>query len=267
MRKILLGTIVPVGLAIAFSGTAYAGGFDDVSGTLSGSYAYFADGSGMNLYGVNGALTFPITPVWTENNGIEVYGGYHAPTTGDVDMWNIGGAIYAGGKDGRIEASYTYHDLGVQSIHLHTFGLGGEWFASPSVSVDVRGGGASGEYTSHGVFHGGSINRSVSGGFIGGQAKWYVIPDVSVSAGFDCWSAGTNIPVETLQAEWLVSESTPVALYGGYQHFVSNGWGEDILFVGVKLFTNGAGAKTLVDRERTGSLGYITPSLAFFGEY
>jgi len=76
---------------------------------------------------------------------------------------------------------------------------------------------------------------------------------------------GGHATSETIKGEWLFSQSLPVALYGGYEHsdLNSSGFGYsaggagDLVFIGLKLYMNGDGSGTLVDRQRNGSLGYI----------
>ena len=60
-----------------------------------------------------------------------------------------------------------------------------------------------------------------------------------------------------------------MSVYGGYQHVDAGflGGNEDIFFVGAKLYLNGSGGGTLVDRQRNGSLGYIGKSTLFWNQY
>jgi hypothetical protein len=255
MRKILLGTIVPVALAIAFSGAAYAGGFGDVSGTLSGSDTIPTEGSG-NLFGGSATVQIPVTQTWFDAAGLEVNGGYHRIDSGGVDFWYVGGALYSGGANGRVAANFMHHSLDGEGYE--TFGVGGEWFATPSLNLDIRGGGI--------------LLAGLHGGYIGAQGTWYVTPDVNISAGGDHLSAGgLHMSGETIKAEWLVSEAYPVAAYGGYQHLqIGAGGGSksaNAIFFGVKLFFNGPGATTLIDRERTGTNGYIVESPMLLDQY
>jgi len=105
---------------------------------------------------------------------------------------------------------------------------------------------------------------SDTGGYAGGMLQWYVVPNVSLSGAVDYVEfTGVNSTSETVKLEWLFSQTMPVSIYGGYEHadlnassFGNLGSG-DFFFVGIKLYMNGSGAGTLVDRQRSGSLGYI----------
>jgi len=249
MKKILLGTIAPIAFAMALCGAASAGDVGGISGTLSGSYA-----TGTNVfYDANGAVTIPFNGnSWVDGSGLEALGGYTSGSGGSGgNAWYFGAALYTGGAAGRVAGNFVYHDFNGTS--LNSYGVGGEWFATPSVTLAIRGGGAN--------------ESSTGGGYFGTQGTWYACPNFAVSAGVDYWSAGANITSETVRAEWAPSDTVPFALYAGYQNLFANGKRGGELFLGVKLFTNGSGATTLVDRERTGTNGYISESPVYFTQY
>lgn len=98
--------------------------------------------------------------------------------------------------------------------------------------------------------------------------------DISVTGGGTTVDiSGGHLTSETARVEWLFSQSTPVSIYGSYQHVNSGSGGflgssnDDIFFVGLKLYMNGSGGGTLVDRQRNGSLGYIAQPALFWDHY
>ena len=204
-----------------------------VSANLSTSYTNVS-GSGGDIWNIDGALGDSFG-----NWGAEVTGGYHSS---GGSSGNAGGAIYYAGTSYRIAISGNYLDLG--GLHLANYGVGGEWYASSQFTVALRGGGVSG-------------SGSSSGGYGGGDVKFYVTPDLALSAGGDYIDiSGTGISSEDIRAEWLISQSFPVSVFGGYSH-VDAGSSADVFFVGVKIYLNEPGGGALVDRQRGGNLGYI----------
>ena len=251
MKRISLGTIGPIALALAFSGAAYAADVGNMSGTLNAGYAVGLGDSSSDIYGASGTLQIPVNVGWTDQSGFEVIGGYRRPDVGGVDFWNIGGALYAGNNMGRVAADITYHS--VAGASFNAYGAGGEWFATPNVNLAVRGGGLSGD--------------QFDGGYVGAQGAWYACPDFALSVGVDYWSAAYNMTSEIFQAEWLPSETLPVSVYTGFQHLNVAGGDANTFFVGVKLYVNGDGAATLLDRQRNGTNGYIVQSPMFLDQY
>ncbi|HEY0283719.1 MAG TPA: hypothetical protein VGC27_13985 [Rhizomicrobium sp.] len=244
-------SIAPIALAIAFAGAAYAGGADLPSGTLSAGYAYGLNDGTSNIYGANGTLQIPVDLDWAAKTGFEAVGGYHRPDSGGMDFWYLGGALYAGGEPGRVAANYTYHNMAGQGIHA--YGAGAEWFVAPNATLAVRGGGLSRDH--------------IDGGYVGAQGTWYLIPDFALSAGVDHLSVGYHETGETIQAEWLPSQTTPISIYAGYQHLDYSVASADLIFAGVKLYLNGDGAATLADRQRQGTNGYIVQSPKDLDQY
>ena len=257
MNKILLGTIAPIALAIAFSGAAYADGIGDVSATVSGSYGGTTSAGTAKIYGANGTINIPFDVSVADVTGVEGDIDLHSVDySGDV--FNAGGALYVGGASGRLAAGYWYHQSKeVGNKILNQVGGGGQWFVSPDVDLAVN--------------VGGILSHNNGGGYVGGQLKWYVVPDVSVSASLGYVSYSRDVTTAKIEAEWLISESVPVAVYGGYQN-INNIKGvktgkDNVLYVGLRLYVNGGSAETLVDRQRTGSLGFVTQSPIAYDQY
>ena len=252
MKTYLLLSAGMLALGLAVSGPAIA----DASGTLAGSYATNTNDDGGDLWNLNGSLTGMFAPDW----GGEVTGGYHNLNDGfgdSLDIWNIGGSVFWAGVQGRLAATINYDSTSEFGADLNAtnYGLGGEWYAGPNFTVAVKGGG-----TTVSVSGGGSDDN---GGYFGGMLQWYAMPNLSLSGAIDYSEfAGLNATSETAKIEWLFSNDMPLSLYGGYEHADGDTSG-DLFFVGLKLYMNGNGAGTLVDRQRSGSLGYIAETPIF----
>lgn len=241
--KLLAGVCLLAGMA---STSAYA-----VSGTLSGSYANLDAGIGnADVWGANGALT----GLFSDNWGLEGAASYHnVSNAGSADIWSLGGSAFWRDVNGRIAATVMYHD--VPGATATNYGIGGEWFAGDQFTVALKGGGISGSGT--------------NGGYVGGDVKWYAMPNLAFDGRVDYADQGVSTTTETIQAEWMFSETFPVSVYGGYQHVDIGGLGGDgnVWFVGLKLYTNDDGPAPLVARQRNGSLGYISQSPIFIDQY
>jgi hypothetical protein len=235
---------------LALAALTAAPAMADFSGTVAGSYANIDLGPGSaDVWGGTGAATATFSSNW----GVEGDLDYHSLSgAGSTDFWAFGGNAFWRGEMGRIAGTVMYHDI--PGGNATNYGVGAEWFAGDQFTVAVKGGGISGTGT--------------DGGYVGGNVKWYAMPDLAFSGTVDYADQGGSITTERLQAEWLFSESTPVALYGGYQHIDLPGAGGDgnVFFVGIKLYAN-AGGGALVDRQRNGSLGYIAESPIFIDQY
>jgi len=218
-----------------------------ISANLSGSYANFTSGGG-DIWNVDGA----VSDTFSNNWGGEVTGGYHN-SSGDSGG-NFGGALFWYDPDFRAAVSGNYLSLG--GAHISNYGVGGEWFASSQFTLAVRGGGD-------------QANGGLSGGYVGGDVKFYIMPNLALNGGVDYVSfASAHFTTEDIRAEWLISQTCPVSIFGGYTHLDAGSGGgggtsEDAFFVGIKIYTNDPAGGALVDRQRGGNLGYIdgTPYL------
>jgi hypothetical protein len=260
MKNTFLASAGALALCAALSGPALAGPMGgDFSGTVSGSYAGDTDDNSGNIWNINGSLTGTFGDDW----GLEATGGYHNISDGNgfgfgsrssLDVWNVGGSAFWTMEQARLAATVNYYhtDLLGFGLNVTNYGAGGEYYFGPEFTVAVKGGGNTID-----VEHLGHDN----GGYVGGQLQWYIMPNLSLSGAVDYADIKLfNTTSETVKGEWLISESMPVSVYGGYQHVeYGNGlYGDDnLLFVGLKLYMNGQGGGALVDRQRNGSLGYI----------
>jgi hypothetical protein len=240
LKTTILGAACAIALG-SFVSPAFA-----VNGTIAGSYAHISAGGGSaNVWGADGALEGMFSDDW----GAEADGTYHnISNTGD--FWTLGANAFWQGSDARVAATYQYHSI--SGANFNTYGAGAEWFAGPSFTLAAHGGGLSGS--------------GASGGYVGGDIAWYAMPDLAINGSVDYLSIGSvNSTTESISGEWLFSEATPVSVYAGYQHSDFGGANTNAWFVGVKLYAN-EGASTLVDRQRSGTLGYIAESPLFIDQ-
>lgn len=245
MKKVLLATVGALALCAAVSTTASAG---NVNGTLDASYANITNGGGSDIWGIGGS----VEGMFGSNWGGQVDGGYHNVSNSD-DIWDIGGSLFWSQANARIAATVNYHDLG-GGVDFTNYGAGAEFYAGSDFTFAAHGGGVSGSGT--------------SGGYVGGMAEWYATPNLALSGAVDYLDVGGSITTETFQAEWLISDHTPLSIFGGYQHAdLGYSVDADIVFVGLKLYLNGNGAMSLTERQRQGSLGYITQSPLFLDQH
>ncbi|MBS0473254.1 MAG: hypothetical protein JSR60_19445 [Proteobacteria bacterium] len=224
--------------ALLLAGTApFAAQAAGIQANLSTSYTNITNSGGGDLWNIDGALGSSLGGSW----GAEVTGGYH--NSSGTSSGNFGGAISWSGSDYRLAASGNYLNLGGFSIA--NYGVGGEWFASSQWTLGIRGGGVDG-------------TGSSSGGYVGGEVKFYATPNIVLNGGVDYIDiSGASITSEDISAEWLVSQTTPISIFGGYQHTDAGGANLDAFFVGLRIYTNDPAGSALVDRQRGGNLGYL----------
>lgn len=228
----------------------------DFAGVLSGNYIHVgSDLPSADGWGINGSGA-----VGLGDSGLaaELDAGHNHLSISSLDAndWNIGGSLFWKFGEGRVGATvnYTNVNLSVLSVgadaHATNYGGFGEYFASDMFTVGGKVGGFSGDF---------------DGVYFGGGVTGYVFPDFAVSGSVN-YTNFNHLFHETdlgISAEYLISEEIPVSGFVGYTWSdLSNGGGNaNTLFVGLRLYTNTTGAATLVDRQRTGTVG----SLATFG--
>jgi len=258
LRTTILGATCVVAVA-ALSGPAFADFGSNFSGTLQGQYSNISPGGGggsANAWGGAGSGAFDLG--WSGLK-LQVDGGYQGVnfSSVNVDDWNVDGAFFWQGAMGRIGGTVGYNGFsgsGAGSFNITNYGGFAEWYAGHMFTLGVKGGGASAS--------GGGASGTAD--YVGGEAVFYVMPDLALNANIDYFSdpsgGGGNITSYGGTAEWLVSEHLPVSVYGGYTYTdLSSGGGHlSTWLVGLKFYLNGNGASTLVDRQRTGNANWGT---------
>ncbi len=249
-RKTILSTVSV--LAMLLSAPVLADDLD-FAGTLTGQYTH-VDLSGLpdaNLWGFNGAGVIGLNDTGLN---VELDAGYNHLTDSGVHAndWNIGGSLFWKGDQGRVGANVNYTQVDVSPFNANTTNYGGfgEFYANQMFTFGLKAGGFGG---------------NTSGDYVAGGVTGYVFPDFAVLGSIDYTHFNHAIDETdfTAQGEYLLSEETPISAFLGYTYSdLSNGGGHaNTFFVGLRLYTNNNGATTLVDRQRSGTVG----GLASFG--
>jgi len=242
IRNLILSGACALVLSTVASGAALAG----FSGTFSGEYAnlHASGGGSADSWGGDAQGMFGVAPAWS----FEVDGGYHnlSASGASEDIWNVSGDAIWTGMKGRLAAQVGYSDTsGIGSLNATNYGLVGEWWAGPNFTLSGKGGGFSG-------------SAGLNGYYVGGALTGYIHNDFALSGGIDYTSLnhGGSETDYTAEGEWLVSESTPISVFGGYTYSDISGFGGhlDTWFAGLRFYTDGPAPMSLSDRQHQGAL-------------
>ena len=159
------------------------------------------------------------------------------------------------GRIGAVVGLNDYDYYGALNERFVNFGGYAEWYVCPNVTLAVKGGGWTAEYYS----------SNQGSGYVGGQATWYAMPDLAITGTVDYTGyphnyGSSNETNYGVMAEWLVSESTPISVYAGWNGTSVSHSSDTVStwMVGLKVYTDQNGASTLVDRQRSGSSTWAT---------
>jgi hypothetical protein len=121
-------------------------------------------------------------------------------------------------------------------------GVGAEYFLSPDFTVAAKGGAWWGV-------------DGTSGGYVGGQATYYWTPDLGLTGTVDYSKipGGYDLAFRA-RGEYRIWDN--LSVYGGYTFNQEDRTPAHIFLIGLKLYCNGA--NTLVDEQRTGTVGWIS---------
>lgn len=248
VRTNLFGAVCAIAV-VSLSAPASA---TDFSGILSGNYSNIDvdhGGGSINNWGLNGGGMFGFGPSWAG----QIDGGYHHldGNGASANDWNVDGSAFWRADAGRVGAVVGYNSIngGGADLNVTNYGLFGDWYASRSITVGIKGGAFSASHNSDGEYFGAALTG-------------YITPDVSLSGMYDYahFKHITNENDYTAQAEWLISERTPFSVYGGYtrSEFSNGGGAANTWFVGVRFYCDPVEGATLVDRQRNGAEIYGT---------
>lgn len=265
LRSLLAGSAAAVILATS----AQAESPTTLVGTLSGDYSnsrYSGGGGNADTWGLNAAGAFGLG---MNDIAAEVDGSWHSFSSNGVDanIWGIGGNVFWAPGNGRFGPSVSYTSINFSGAasgldaHATTYGLFGEFFVSDAFTIGVKGGGTDGKASLNGVG-----SSSGSGGYVGGELTGYAMPDLAIKGTIDYLDvSGSHVTSYGVGAEYLVSETTPFSIFGGYTRGdLSGGAGHvDNWFIGVKYYTGGGGSLVTQNRSKTlGSIGTV-PGVRF----
>ncbi len=223
-------------------------------GVAGADYSYTSLNQGLGNANIYGGEVGGIVPFSDQFSG-QVAGGYHRIDSHSVgaDDWNIAGTLSWNHQAGRVGVNVGYTSASVlgASTHVTNYGVYGEYYAD-QYTLGVRGGGAT---VSANAF--GFSARDQTGGYVGGEAVGYFMPDFAARAtvgyvgvnGGHQWTAGVH-------GEYLFSEATPISGWLGYDYasIGANGFGSvngNTFSVGLKYYFGGSGS--LEHHQRTGT--------------
>ena len=185
-------------------------------------------------------------------------------TKGSKDFWSYGGDIYwrdYAGSFGINANSSTASNAGALSIKatpysVQTYGLFGQWFAEPDLTLELKGGRFEGR--EEGVYGDGAI-------------VLYPYRDMALSLTADFAEAQhvrEQVRDAVLTVEYLPVHDIPVSLYLGYDYAIESQLPHQqvsVLLVGIKAYLGGGGrGGTLVDYQRNGTTNWDAANPTLF---
>jgi hypothetical protein len=229
-------------LALTASSAAKA---DDFSGLLTGGYSN-ESGHGTNddvwHIDATGAVT-----LGDSGFNAQVSGGYAndsdntcRPSSCSFDVWHGGGTVFYRMPDSQLGALVDY--IGVNGGHATEYGGFGDYYLSDSLTVGIEGGGLD---EGHGA----------SGGFVGGNFTWYVVPDFALKIYADYIPLNSNEgSLVGIEGEYLVSHEIPVGVYLGdtytHNHAFGATFNANVVSIGLRWHLDSG--TSLVDHQRNG---------------
>ena len=267
-RSIILGTICAAALSAAPLSGALAGDFSSFHGTLGGEYSHTdaSNGGGSwNNYGIDGSGAIGLG--WADMNA-ELDASYHHTSFDglpDLNTYRIGGTLFyapsGGAIDGRVGATFNYSHLDIASGsgHINNYGGFAQWYLNHTFTFSGKGGGF-------------DATGNIDGYYLGAQLKAYICPDLALSGSIDHAKINTysfaNETDYTVEGEWMFTDRLPLSVYAGYAASDLSGTSTnlDTYFIGLRLYTDGNGATSLRDRQRTGNIGWaasFSPKILF----
>ena len=254
MRKLFL-----MGAAAVFATSANATDWTGFSGTVTGGYDYSdVRGVANNAYNAGGAANYAIPDSQLNVQGLVDYSENrtnHVP----ADTWTSGGAITWRDSDFAVGVNGDYNTTRLFQQHLNygSYGAFGEWYGLDRlgfnpVTLRLRGGGISGNIAGF----------DKDGGYVGGGATYYLLPQLSLTADAS-HNTISRLHWSTFEigAEALPLETVPVSISASYVHDNIRNFGASTHSDGlmVRLAWHLGEGNTLVDIDRNGPLNARSP--------
>jgi hypothetical protein len=222
----------------------------DFHGILDGGYSNydFNQGAGStDDWHINGGAMFGLAQNWAA----QVDAGYNdaSGSGADSNAWTVNGAAFWRSNAGRLGATVGYTSLDTKTaplgtIHTTHYGAFGDWYATRAITFSVKGGAFNASHDS-------------DGDYLGAALTGYIMPDLALTGSYDYTHIKhiTNENDLSIQAEWLVSHSVPVSIYGGYTHSSFSGTGglkANVWFAGLRFYCDPVDG-SLVEHQRGGA--------------
>jgi hypothetical protein len=226
---------------------------------------------GWNTFGLGAAIAFPIDEIAGFNWQLDA--SYFSSSGDDSSSitWNLGGSLFWAGPGSRFGININYNTLTDYGSQTNG-GLFTEWYFG-NITAQAKGG----------WLWGGGTAASGRGNYLGAGLAGYFMPNFGISAavtwadlvtsatqGWPCYgpTCGRRDLTHTdfgIEGEFLVSETLPISIYGGYQYTnasisenISNpylsddDWNSNTFYIGLRYYMGGMG--TLIERHRNGNL-------------
>ncbi len=225
--------IALLGAAALLCGTANAGSLDGFTGLLTGTYSYAnPKQADMDTYGFGGVLGYAIP-----SSNVAVQGGFDYTDLSAKEAatitWSGNGAIAWRTADYALAVFGSYANLnGGPSANngYGSYGALGEWYPTSDITLRVRGGGVTSDFE----------DQDGDGGFIGGGASYYVLPQLALNldATYSTISVlhTTNV---SLGAEYMPMPEYPVSLALSYEYNDYNVMPSAVISNGLMLLRQG----------------------------
>lgn len=220
--------------------------FAEPSGVIGGGYSDIVPTGGgghVDDWTVAGSLAAPVGDKGWVVQGDVAWNGLHgAGISGNTANYSL--SAYHTSERGRfgVSAGYnTFHGLGIAS--QSNYGAFGEAFVGERLTLGAKAAAVSG---------GGS-----TGGYGGAEVVVYPTADVALSGTVDYLEqSGAHVTATTALAEWLPSRRSPASVYGGYSNVDLAGFRQNVWLVGIKLQFGAGSRASLVERQRSGPVGW-----------
>lgn len=247
--------VLALGLAGLVAGAAHAAQKQEPGFIASADFGHTdTNGSNANSVSTRGFGLGGQMP-WAQSGvHIEVDGAYDDVTqklNPAIQIWNVGAEPYYSFHAGRagLAVHYIGQQGGVGSDTLYSYGAFGEWFATDRVTLGLK----------SATITGGGARAAL----VGGRLTGYFFPDLALSGTveYEQESRDNSETDLTAEAEYLFSESLPISAFAGYTRANANGMVSsdvNLFFIGLKIYADGRTSKTLVDRQRNGTLGWLS---------
>ncbi len=250
-----------MGAAAVLATGANATDWTGFSGTVTGGYNYSdVRGVASNAFDFGGAANYAIPDSHLNVQGLVDYSESKTRST-PADTWTSGGAVtwrdpdFAAGFSG----DYSTANLYRQNLDYGSYGVFGEWYGLDRlgfnpITLRLRGGGISGTVA--------GLDRD--GGYYGGGATYYVLPQLSLTADAS-YNTVSSLHWSNFEigAEVLPFETLPVSISTSYVHDNIRNFGQSAHSDGlmVRLALHLGDGNSLVDFDRNGPLNAHTPNL------
>jgi len=236
--------------------------FDDDGGSSDDS---------LNTIGLGAAIAFPIDEIAGFNWQLDAsYFSSSADESSSI-TWNLGGSLFWAGPGSRFGINVNYQTI-TDYGSMTNGGVFTEWYFG-NITAQAKGG----------WLWGGGTPASGRGNYLGAGIAGYFVPNFGLSAAFSwadlvtsasqlgpcygptCGRRDLRHNDFSIEGEFLVSETFPVSIYGGYTYtdgsisenasnplLAGDEFSTNTFYIGLRYYLGGQG--TLIENHRNGNL-------------